>query len=140
MTRQVYARMQHDAARILAAGYSVVLDATFLDPAEREAAEQVAANTGVPFTGLWLEARRDVMAARLARRKRDASDATLDVLDRQLAAETGPMTWKKIESGGSLPRVTAAARRALGIVTPLALTGRANSPGMRRQATREGSQ
>jgi uncharacterized protein len=139
MTRQVYARMQHDAAHILGAGYSVVLDATFLDPVERAAAEQVAGNAGVPFAGLWLEARRDVMAIRLANRKRDASDATLDVLDRQLASGTGAMAWKTVESGGSLPRVTAAARRALGIVTPPALTGSATSPRMPGQGTREGS-
>jgi uncharacterized protein len=115
MARQVYARLQREAARILAAGFSVILDATFLDPRERESAEHIAANAGVPFTGIWLEARREVMATRLSERKRDASDATVAVLEKQIETEPGPIAWQRIASGGSLARVTAAARRAAGL-------------------------
>ncbi|HUZ72932.1 MAG TPA: AAA family ATPase [Stellaceae bacterium] len=125
MSKQIYAALQHQAAHALAAGSSVIMDATFLDPAEREAAALVAANAGVPFTGLWLDARREVMAARLEQRPGDASDATLSVLDQQLASDPGPITWQRIDTGGALARVTAAIRRAAGIATrpgPLART------------------
>jgi len=120
MGRQVYARMEHEAARLIGAGVSVILDATFLDPRERQEAELMATNAGVPFTGIWLEAPGEVMAARLDERRGDASDATAAVLDRQMRGELGAMTWRRVESGGSLPRVLAAVRRAAGLTeTPI---------------------
>jgi len=118
MSKRIYAELFHDAAQVLAAGYCVILDATFLDPAERRAASQLAESAGVPFTGLWLEARRDVMARRLAERKNDASDATVAVLEQQLASDPGPIDWNRVSTGGALPRVLAQARRAAGIEPP----------------------
>ena len=115
MAKQVYAMLQHDTALILAAGYSVIMDATFLDPHERAAAELLAANAGIPFTGIWLEAKREIMVARLNARRGDASDATVAVLERQLETDPGPIAWRKIDSGSSQGRVAAALRRALGL-------------------------
>jgi uncharacterized protein len=118
MGKRIYAKLHHDAAQVLAAGYCVILDATFLDPEERRAAAQLAERAGVPFTGLWLEARREVMAQRIAERKGDASDATVAVLDQQLAGDPGPIDWKRVSTGGALPRVLAQARRAVGTGPP----------------------
>ena len=115
MNKQIYAALLQGAAHLLDAGASVVLDATFIDPKDRAAAEQVAKNARVPFAGLWLAARPQVMAARLEERRGDASDATAAVLERQLESDPGAVTWSRIESGGPLARVTAAARRAAGI-------------------------
>jgi hypothetical protein len=115
MNKQIYASLLQGATRLLDAGASVVLDATFIDAKDRAAAEQAAKNAGVPFAGLWLEARPQVMAARLSERQGDASDATAAVLERQLESDPGAMAWTRVDAGGSPARVGAAARRAAGI-------------------------
>ena len=91
----VHGALFADAARALAAGRAVILDATFMDPARRQAAEAVAAVAGVAFEGVWLEVAPDVARARLAARRGDASDATAAVLARQLAADVGAITWTR---------------------------------------------
>jgi hypothetical protein len=115
MGRQVYARMLHEAARILGGGTSVILDATFLEPDERAAAALVGSNAGVTFTGLWLEAPRAVMETRLGERRGDASDATVAVLLQQIERGPGPLHWPRIDTRGSVARTAAAMRRAIGI-------------------------
>ena len=75
--------------RRLPAGQSVVLDAAFLDPAQRDAAAAVARHAGQRFDGIWLEAPLDVLRARIAARRGDASDATEAVLLRAAAVDTG---------------------------------------------------
>ena len=52
------------------AGRTVIVDAVHAKPEERAAIESLAAEVGVPFTGLWLEAPRDVMRARVAEAQR----------------------------------------------------------------------
>jgi uncharacterized protein len=128
MGKQVYARLRHEAARVLATGTSVILDATFIDPDARAEAALIAANAGVKFTGFWLEAPRATMEARLRERRGDASDATVAVLAYQYEAEPGPLDWRRINSAGPVARVAAAMRRAAGIEP---LTGR---PGLPRMA------
>ena len=95
---RVYGRMIDDARLVLQAGRPVILDAVFLRPEEREAAESLAGDCGVAFVGFWLEAPAPVMAARLDARTGDASDADARVLEAQLARDPGPMTWKRVDS------------------------------------------
>lgn len=78
------------AAVEAAAHHVVILDASFLDPAFRDAAAATAGRLGVPFVGIWLEAPHDVLAARIAARRDDASDATLAVLARMIATTPTP--------------------------------------------------
>lgn len=92
-SQRVYDRMRHEAALILKAGQSVVLDAVFLKPEERDAARALAAEHGAAFQGIWLEAPTDVLAARIAARTGDASDADGAVLARQLDQDPGPIDW-----------------------------------------------
>ena len=54
---------------------AALLDAVFLRPEERAAAEALAARMAAPFTGLWLQALPEVMAQRIDARTGDASDA-----------------------------------------------------------------
>ncbi len=136
MGKQVYARMRHEAARVLATGASVVLDATFLDPDERAEAGLIAQNAGVPFMGFWLEAPRALMEARLRERRGDASDATVAVLAYQYESDPGPHDWRRINSAGPVARVAATMRRAAGIQP---LTGRPASPRMAGAGTTEQS-
>ncbi len=92
------------AARALAAGVPVVLDAVFARPGEREAAEELAAAMEVPFLGLWLEAPSPILEDRIAAREEqgaDPSDATVEVLHRQLAYDIGPMRWTRLDASQS---------------------------------------
>jgi predicted kinase len=111
VTAEVYIRLRDRAARGLAAGQSVIVDATFLDTAERAALEAVAREAGVPFHGLWLEAAERVLVDRVTARARDASDADAQVVRAQ--PEAGPDGWTPIPAGDSPERTLAAARAAL---------------------------
>lgn len=95
---KVYAAMLERAERVLRAGHSVVLDAVFARPEERQAAETLAAKTGVPFEGLWLDVPKDVAQSRVASRRGDASDATPDVVERQYGYDLGEIRWKRMLS------------------------------------------
>jgi len=115
VSRAVHADVFAMAATALAGGQAVVLDAVFLDPAQRAAAERVAREAGLPFDGIWLEAPLDVLRARIAARHGDASDATEEVLLRAAAADPGAITWHRIAADD---RAVIAVRGALGMDPP----------------------
>jgi aminoglycoside phosphotransferase family enzyme/predicted kinase len=100
VNRTVYARMAERAGAAVAAGHSVIVDAVFADPAARADIERAARDAGVAFTGLWLEAPPETLAARIRPRHHDASDATVDVLQRQLRAGTGQVGWHHVDASG----------------------------------------
>ena len=83
-TRRTYATMETWAGRMLAAGWSVVVDAAFLKRSERESFRRLAAVHGAPFEILACSAPVDELRRRLLARHGDASEATVEVLDRQL--------------------------------------------------------
>lgn len=100
---RVYRRLMRRAEAILAAGHAAILDATFLSAQERRAAGALADRAGVPFTGLWLDAPEDVLAARIAARQdaaSDASDADIAVLRRQRARLDPPSDWARLDAAG----------------------------------------
>lgn len=109
---EVYRHMLQRAATLLAAGHSVLLDATFLSPDTRAAAEALATRLKVGFCGLWLQAPQAALLARVAARQNDASDADETVVRQQLAQDIGAISWQRLESGGSLKATVAAARAA----------------------------
>jgi len=102
---KVYEAMFSRAGEVLAAGYSVILDAVFASPAERAAAERIAAAHHVPFQGLWLEASPALLKSRVSRRERDASDATAEVVEKQLAYDLGDIAWTRLDAS-SCPETT----------------------------------
>jgi predicted kinase len=112
----VYARLCRKARLVLAAGHGALVDAVFAHAEERGAIGATAADLGVPFQGLWLEAAPQHLMDRVAARMADASDATADVVRQQLARETGPLGagWTRIDASGSATDTLAAARQALG--------------------------
>jgi aminoglycoside phosphotransferase family enzyme/predicted kinase len=116
--KRVYAALEEEAETALAAGFSVVLDAAFLRAEERAAAEARAGAAGVPFTGLWLEAPRDVLVRRIEARRGDASDADLAVVDWQLGLDLGPIAWRRIDAVGSVEDTLAAAAALSGTGGP----------------------
>ncbi len=113
VTTQVYGDLCTRAAAALRAGYSAVIDAVALREEERRSFAAVAAVVGVPFTGLWLDAPAETMRARVAGRRGDASDASAEILDRQLVHNPGALDWIGIDAGGNLDATLAAARRAM---------------------------
>jgi aminoglycoside phosphotransferase family enzyme/predicted kinase len=109
MSRRVYATAAERAARVLRAGQSVVVDAVFARPPDRDSIEQVAAAAGVPFIGVWLEAPESVLISRTEQRRHDASDADAAVVRLQRAQDTGPIQWCRIDASGSTASVVSTA-------------------------------
>jgi len=101
-SRAIYKRILKKAQRTLAAGKSVVVDAAFLDPHQRRAIEKVAQKASVPFIGVWLEADENTLVERVAARQNDASDATAEIVRRQIAGDAGNVGWQHINAGGSV--------------------------------------
>jgi uncharacterized protein len=112
---RVYAVIEAWAARVLNSGHGAILDAVHSRPAEREAARAVAEKANVPFDGIWLEAKPESLIKRVSERIGDASDATADVVRKQLAYETGPIDWTVVDTGGGPGEAIDRTCRALGI-------------------------
>lgn len=96
MTRRVYAELVDRARRVLAAGHGVVVDAVHARIEERQALEDLAHGSGVPFRGVWLEADPETLVARVKSRTGDASDADENVVRRQLTYDVGQISWPRI--------------------------------------------
>ncbi len=100
-SRQVYADMYRAAGEALGSGATVILDAVFNDPESRAAAENLARDHAVPFSGFWLDAGRDERISRVQQRTDDASDADATIAKRQ-EAKDAIIGWHRIDAGGSL--------------------------------------
>jgi predicted kinase len=86
--RQTYERLASLAGDVVAAGYPVVVDAAFLERWQRDLLRRTAADLHVPFAIADCAVPEPVLRERVSRRLmdgRDPSDATIAVLERQLA-------------------------------------------------------
>ncbi|HEY8554315.1 MAG TPA: AAA family ATPase [Burkholderiales bacterium] len=114
-TARTYARLLELAGHVLAAGYSAVVDATFLQRAPRDAFRRLAAARGVPFVIVDFAVDEATLRARLAARARsarDASEADVAVLEHQLATHEplAPDELDRVERfNAALPPDSAAA-------------------------------
>jgi aminoglycoside phosphotransferase family enzyme/predicted kinase len=113
ISRRVYDTMLARARLVLSAGHSVVADAVHARPDDRAAIARLARDQGVPFKGFWIEGPLPVLASRLKARRADASDATVDVLERQIATSVGTMDWTRLDGRASEDLVRQRAMRAL---------------------------
>lgn len=113
VSRTVHDRLHQRAATALAAGCSVVCDATYMSARHRRAVEAVAREANAPFIGLWLDADSETMAARVRARRGDASDADEAVLRAQLDADLGKMDWPRLAATGKATDTLRTARRLL---------------------------
>ncbi len=98
---KVYGAMLARAEAALTAGQAVVLDAVFASESERQAAQSLARRRGIAFRGIWLEAQAETLKSRIAARRGDASDATVDVVERQLRYDPGRLDWTRVDAGGT---------------------------------------
>jgi predicted kinase len=92
-SRATYEKLLELSAELLDAGYPVIVDAVFAREEQRRPFRQLAEEQGVPFLILDFQASGNVLRERLVGRGKDASDADLAVLDRQLAA------WQPLVEG-----------------------------------------
>lgn len=96
MSDAVYAALFAEAAQLVRAGRSVILDATFLEAERRGQAGDLAGDLGLKLEGFWLEAPPEVLRDRLALRTGDASDATPQTLETQLGRAVGAIAWTRL--------------------------------------------
>jgi predicted kinase len=107
---QIYTRLHDLARRALAAGHSVLIDAVYVRPDERNAAAQIARDSQVAFTGVWLDLPLEERVRRVSARAGDASDATAEVARAQENDDPGEISWLRVDASGTAEEV---ARRAL---------------------------
>lgn len=81
---ETYQYLLDTADKIIDAGFSVIVDATFLEKEKRDMFRHLANDKKVSFTILDFVAPTDILRQRIQQRKNDASDADLTILDRQL--------------------------------------------------------
>jgi aminoglycoside phosphotransferase family enzyme/predicted kinase len=124
VTAQIYDHLAERAARILRAGVSVIVDAVFASPSERETIEAVARDANVAFRGLFLTADLDTRIRRVQARKADASDADAAVARRQEHYDIGAMTWTIVDASGTPASTLDAALRHLDDTGLLAIGAR----------------
>lgn len=89
-TTDTYQHLGALAKTVLAAGYSVIVDATFLKREHRDYFRALAATTGTPFLVLECIAKNNELERRILSRtanRSDASEATLEVLHTQQACD-----------------------------------------------------
>ena len=99
-TVRVFEGIVADAKLGLAAGMTVIADAVYGTPGERDALEAAARDAGVPFHGFWLDAPLEARIRRVAGRRDDASDASVAFLREHPRREKGAMRWMRIDASG----------------------------------------
>lgn len=113
VSADVYTRLAEKAARLLAAGRSVILDAAHLTEAERAQPEALATQAGADFVGLWLTADPKTLRNRVATRRNDASDADVSVVNQQISQSPGKISWAHLDASVDIDRCQAAATSLL---------------------------
>jgi predicted kinase len=105
VTERVYRTLIDRASTMLATGRSVVVDAVFRRADQRAAVAAAATAAGAPFSGLWLDAPIDTLLSRVAARRHDPSDASTEVIRRQLAQGANDVEWVRLDASGAADAV-----------------------------------
>lgn len=85
MTKLTYSTMKEIALTLLKAGFEVILDARYDQYARRKEIIEMIQTENVPFHLLYCHASPEVLYQRVADRKGDISDATIVLIDQQMA-------------------------------------------------------
>ncbi len=91
---RVHAHMFALGRTAAGAGQAVIFDATFRDSALRNQAEAVASTAGVAFDGTWLDVGPAIRAERVGARRRDVSDATVEIAAAQEGIDPATISWQ----------------------------------------------
>ncbi len=100
---ETYRDLTTVAGEALAAGASVIADATFQSEEARTLIEEGA--RGAHFCAIWLEAPLSVRLARIAQRVGDASDADVAVARAQQEPAALGASWRRVDAGRPLGAV-----------------------------------
>ena len=84
-TDTTYMSLAHAACAVAEGGYPAIVDAAFLKRAQRARLAAAASGIEVPIVIVASEAPHSELCRRIAARTADPSEATVDVLDRQIA-------------------------------------------------------
>lgn len=98
----VYRRQRELATTVIQNGHSAIADGVFAKAWEREAIAQCALDIKSDFKGIWLETSSKELIERVANRKNDPSDATIEVVKKQLQMQHGLITWPRLNSTQTL--------------------------------------
>jgi uncharacterized protein len=101
VSEEIYRILEDKTARIVRAGYSVIVDAVFAKAAERMAIEVAATDAGATFRGVFLVADIATRLARIGGRGADASDADAAVARQQEEFNIGSIKWSTVDTSGS---------------------------------------
>ncbi|MGW6544256.1 bifunctional aminoglycoside phosphotransferase/ATP-binding protein [Streptomyces massasporeus] len=112
-TARTYSALLDRASALLSSGESVVLDATWSDAAQREAALRVAERTSADLVALRCHVPGDVSAARLTTRATGASDAGPDIATTMAAREPPWPEAVAVDTSGTLDSAVAQALAAV---------------------------
>ncbi|MCG8491072.1 MAG: AAA family ATPase [Sneathiellales bacterium] len=114
MSQKTYKAIEQAASKALAAGHSVIIDAVLDRQCDQVNFEKIAKLTHVPFDGIWLDVDPEIMAQRIEGRTQDASDATVDILRKQLAKPvTIEENWHRLDGNGTQSDILKKARTLL---------------------------
>ena len=100
-SQKVYEAIRSRAITVLTAGHTAITDAVFSTQEERERIQKAAKESNSGFLGLWLESPASVLRQRIETRTGDASDATCEVVDKQLTYDLGEMKWRVVDASAS---------------------------------------
>ena len=90
-TEQTYHRLLELSEAVLDGGFSVMIDATFSQPAQRAMFQQMAKRRGCDYRIIDLHVPASILRQRIVARQHDVSDADLKILENQLIA------WQPLE-------------------------------------------
>ena len=114
VSRKVYADLVSKAGLVLHSGGAVVADAVFDRPEDRGKIFDVAREPDLPFHGFWLATGAAILRERVAARRGGPSDATLDVLERQLQKNAGAADWQQLDAARPVAETVKAILAAVG--------------------------
>jgi len=101
ITERVYDALNDRARRVIAQGFSVIIDAAFLREAERDRLSAEAEGIGADFRPVFLDVDLDIRLSRVGAREGDASDATNEVATQQEDYDIGRLHWPRVDASGS---------------------------------------
>ncbi len=108
VNRAVYDEMARLARTVLDGGHSVITDAVFARPDERDSIAAAAGSNR--FDAVWLTAPLAVLRARVEGRSGDASDADARIVDQQAGLDLGVVTWRQLDASGAAADIVARVR------------------------------
>jgi predicted kinase len=98
-TLKLVDEMNRRIERHLDAGKTVVQSILVPTPQLRKKQEGYAVKLGVRFQGIWLKTNARTLFDRVAKRRHDASDARVELVEQQVKHPVGRMTWPVIDAG-----------------------------------------